>query len=218
VTIDLSKFGHVSRNATVTPVVTSAEGKLERQAPVGITGRQATFTVPAQSVTSFLVKGVSGVAEDASSLQKGHTYQLTGVQSGKALTVADDGTRLVIKAKNAETDTAGPGQQWQPRRIGGGTGNRQRYVFTNPAEGKRLAVRDGAPVLEADHGKRDKATQWIASTTGDGTWTLVNAGTGGLLEVGGQATADGSAVTMWPPNSGSNQRWKVSEVTDRSGG
>ncbi|MET7916404.1 RICIN domain-containing protein [Streptomyces avermitilis] len=215
VTIDLSKFGHITRNATVTPVVTSAAGKLERRAPVEVTGSRAAVTVPAQSVTSFLVKGVSGVAKDAALLRKGHTYQLTGVQSGKALTVADNGTQLVIRTEG--TDAAGTGQQWRLRQLSGDTGNRRRYVFTNPAEGKRLAVRDGAPVLEADRGHRDKATQWIMSTIGDGTWTLVNAATGRLLEVGGQATADGAAVTTWTPNSGSNQRWKITDVTDRNG-
>ncbi|MGR3931806.1 RICIN domain-containing protein [Streptomyces sp. BRA346] len=209
VTLDLSKFGKVGRHATVTPVVTSAEGKLERQDAIEVTEKKATFTAPAQSVTTFLVKGVSGVAKDAAELRKGHTYELTGVQSGKALTVADDGTKLVIKG----ADTAATGQKWQLRQISGDTGNRQRYVFTNPVAGKRLAVRDGAPVLEPDHGKRDKATQWIMSTTGDGTWTLVNAATGRLLEVGGQATQDGAAVTVWTPTSGANQRWKVSDVS-----
>ncbi|SFH07704.1 RICIN domain-containing protein [Streptomyces mirabilis] len=216
VTIDLSKFGHIARGATVTPVVTSADGKLARQAPVAVTDRQATFTVPAQSVTSFVVKGVSGVAKDAALLEKGHTYSLTGVQSGKSLTVADDGGKLVIKTASTDAATV-TGQRWQLRQISGQTGNRQRYVFTNPVEGKRLAVRDGAPVLEADTGPRDTATQWIMSTTGDGTWTLVNAATGRLLEVGGQATADGSAVTIWTPNSGSNQRWTVSDVTAGTG-
>ncbi|MFF0133856.1 RICIN domain-containing protein [Streptomyces mirabilis] len=216
VTIDLSKFGHIARGATVTPVVTSADGKLARQTPVPVTDRQATFTVPAQSVTSFVVKGVSGVAKDAALLKKGHTYSLTGVQSGKALTVADDGGKLVIKTASTDAATV-TGQRWQLRQISGQTGNRQRYVFTNPVEGKRLAVRDGAPVLEADTGPRDTATQWIMSTTGDGTWTLVNAATGRLLEVGGQATADGSAVTIWTPNSGSNQRWTVSDVTTGTG-
>ncbi|RNG26412.1 RICIN domain-containing protein [Streptomyces botrytidirepellens] len=209
VTLDLSKFGKISRHATVTPVVTSAKGKLERQDAIEVTDEKATFTAPAQSVTTFLVKGVSGVAEDAAELRKGHTYELTGVQSGKALTVADDGSKLVIKG----ADTAATGQKWQLRQISGDTGNRQRYVFTNPVEGKRLAVRNGAPVLEPDHGKRDKATQWIMSTTGDGTWTLVNAATGRLLEVGGQATHDGAAVTVWTPTSGANQRWKVSDVS-----
>ncbi|MGW7078244.1 glycoside hydrolase [Streptomyces sp. NPDC054866] len=206
VTVDLSKFGHVSGGATITPVVTSAEGKLERHAAIDVRDKKATFDVPAQSVTSFLVKGVSGVAKDAALLRKNHTYELTGVQSGKDLTVADDGTGLVIKTA---ADTAG--QRWQLRQISGDTGNQRRYVFTNPLEGKRLAVRDGVPVAEADNGPRGKAAQWIMSTTGDGTWTLVNAATGRLLEVGGQATHDGAAVTTWTPNSGSNQRWRVTE-------
>ncbi|GAA2661128.1 RICIN domain-containing protein [Streptomyces vastus] len=212
VTVDLSKFGKVSRKATVTPVVTSADDKLERHKAIRVSDRKATFTVPAQSVTSFVVKGVSGVAKDAALLQKGHTYELTGVQSGKALTVADNGTNLVIRS--AATGTATAGQQWKLRKISGGTDNRQRYVFTNPVEGKRLAVRDGAPVVEPDKGRCDKATQWIMSTTGDGTFTLVNAATGRLLEVGGQATHEGAAVTLWTPNSGSNQRWRVTDVTD----
>ncbi|MFF3707760.1 RICIN domain-containing protein [Streptomyces phaeochromogenes] len=210
VTVDLSKFGKVSRGATVTPVVTSADGKLERHRAVKVSDRKATFTVPAQSVTSFVVKGVSGVAKDAAELRKGHSYELTGVQSGKALTVADNGTSLVIRTSAGDA----AGQEWKLRQISGDTGNRQRYVFTNPVEGKRLAVRDGAPVLEADSGPRDKATQWIMSSTGDGTWTLVNAATGRLLEVGGQATNDGAAVTLWTPNSGANQRWRVTDVTD----
>ncbi|MBC9728194.1 glycoside hydrolase [Streptomyces sp. TRM68367] len=209
VTVDLSKFRTVSRDATVTPVVTDADGKLERQAPIEVSDRKATFTVPAQSVTSFAVKGVSGVAKDAPLLSKGHSYTLTGVQSGKAVTVASNGTNLVIGSGNGST-----AQLWQLSARYGETGARQRYVFSNPAEGKRLAVRDNVPVVEPDTGERDAATEWIMSTTGDGTWTLVNAATGRLLEVGGQATNEGAAVTTWQPNSGSNQRWRVTDVTD----
>jgi ABC-type uncharacterized transport system ATPase component len=69
-------------------------------------------------------------------------------------------------------------------------------------------------VAEPHTGERDPAAEWIMSTTGDGTWTLVNAATGRLLEVGGQATHDGAAVTTWQPNSGANQRWTVTDVTD----
>ncbi|TLS40395.1 ricin-type beta-trefoil lectin domain protein [Streptomyces montanus] len=210
VTIDLSKFGNVTRNAMVTPVVTSADGKLEKKEAIRVSDRKATFTVPGQSVTSFLIKGATGVAKDAPLLRKGHTYELTGVQSGKDVTVADDGTKLVIRTASAD---AAAGRQWTLRQIRGDD-NRKRYMFTNPVAGKRLALRDGAPVLEADEGVRDKATQWIMSTTGDGTWTLVNAATGQALEVGGQAQHDGAAVTVWEPNSGSNQRWRVTDVTD----
>lgn len=42
-------------------------------------------------------------------------------------------------------------------------------------------------MIEADTGERNPAAEWILSTTGDGTWTLVNVATGRLLEVGGQA-------------------------------
>ncbi|MDQ0389633.1 O-glycosyl hydrolase [Streptomyces sp. DSM 42143] len=208
VTIDLSKFRDVSRGATVTPVVTSADGKLERRSPIRVSDRAATFTVPAQSVTSFEIRGVSGVAEDAHLLRKGHSYTLTGVQSGKAVTVADDGRSLVLGSGDA-TSTG----QWRLSAVRHDAGVRDRYVFTNPQDGTRLAVRDDVPVAEPDTGKRDRATEWIMSTTGDGTWTLVNAATGRLLEVGGQATHEGAAVTTWPPNSGANQRWTVTDVS-----
>ncbi|SMD26961.1 hypothetical protein SAMN05661093_10548 [Kibdelosporangium aridum] len=66
VTVDLSRFGVVTSQASVTPVVTSASGALVRGAPVGVTGRSATLTVPAKSVTTFLVDGVSDVR------QRGH--------------------------------------------------------------------------------------------------------------------------------------------------
>ncbi|MFH8238795.1 glycoside hydrolase [Streptomyces sp. NPDC018321] len=208
VTIDLSKFRDVSRRATVTPVVTSADGKLERQSPIRVSDRAATFTVPAQSVTSFEIEGVSGVAKDAALLRKGHTYTLTGVQSGKAVTVADDGRGLVLGDGNGTS-----AQRWRLSAVRHDSGVRDRYVFTNPEDGTRLAVRDDVPVAEPDTGRRDRATEWIMSTTGDGTWTLVNAATGRLLEVGGQATHEGAAVTTWPPNSGANQRWTVTDVS-----
>ncbi|MFV2117309.1 RICIN domain-containing protein [Streptomyces sp. Act-28] len=211
VTVDLSRFRTVTRDATVTPVVTSADGKLQRHAAIRVGDRRATFTVPAQSVTSFVVEGVSGVAKDAPLLREGRTYTLTGVQSGKAVTVADDGTGLVVRT--AAAGTAGPAQRWRLSAVRPDSGVRQRHVFTDPAEGRRLAVRDGVPVAEPDTGHRDEAAEWILSTTSDGTWTLVNAATGRLLEVGGQATGEGAAVTTWPPNSGSNQRWTVTDVT-----
>ncbi|WP_371934878.1 glycoside hydrolase [Streptomyces sp. KL118A] len=59
VTVDLSKFSRVSPDATMTPVVTSAGGALEERDPVPVTDGRATFTVPAESVTSFVVDGVS---------------------------------------------------------------------------------------------------------------------------------------------------------------
>ncbi|GAA2434626.1 hypothetical protein GCM10010405_17030 [Streptomyces macrosporus] len=211
VTLDLSKFGRVARDATVTPVVTSADGALVRHAPVRVLDRRAAIAVPAESVTTFLVEGVSGVAKDAALVRKGHAYRLGGVQSGKALTVSDDGSGVVIRtADPARTD-----QLWRLEPAPGDSRadeNRRRYTITGAADGRRLAVRDGSAVLEDDR-RRDLAAQWILSTTGDGSWTFVNAAGGELLEVGGQATHDGASVGVRPPNSGPNQRWTVTDTT-----
>ena len=210
VTLDLSRFGYVAPWASVTPVVTSAEGALVEGEPVRVTGRSATLTVPAKSVTTFRVRGVGGTARDAALIQSGHVYRLQGVQSGRSLAPNDDATGLVIRTSAA---TAGS-QLWSVRKLTHGTGNRERYALLNFATGKRLAVRDGAAVLEApDSEPAGREAQWIMSTTGDGTWTFVNAATGRLLDVAGHATADGSRVTTWTPTSGDNQRWSVTDET-----
>ncbi|MDX3134676.1 glycoside hydrolase [Streptomyces europaeiscabiei] len=211
VTLDLSRFGDVGKHARVTPVVTDAAGKLIRQKAVDVTDKKATITVPAQSVTSFLISNVSGVDAASAEIQDDRTYTLTGFQSNKNLAVAADGKSLVIKTPNA---TNPAGQRWTLDRIGTGpTDNRTRFALTEAASHKRLAIRGGSLVAEADTGTRDAAAQWILSTTGDGTWTLVNAATGQLADVGGQATNDGAGVGVWFPNSGYNQRWKLTDVT-----
>ncbi|WP_340383959.1 glycoside hydrolase [Streptomyces sp. SS7] len=210
VTLDLSRFRRIAPGATVTPVVTSAQGALVRGTPVAVTGRSATLTVPARSVTTFLVSGVGGVAEDAALVQQGHVYRLRGTQSGRSLAPSDDGGTPVIRTD----DPAGARQLWSVRKVTRGLGNRERYTVAHAADGRLLAVRDGRAVLEepAD-GVSDPAAQWILSTTGDGTWTLVNAGTGRLLDVTGQSTADGAPVSAYTPTSAANQRWTVTDET-----
>ncbi|MFM9551221.1 MULTISPECIES: RICIN domain-containing protein [Streptomyces] len=211
VTVNLSKFGKVAKTATITPVVTDAAGKLIRKKAVKVTGKKATITVPAQSVTSFLVKGVSGVAASKAELQDNHTYTFTGVQSSKNLSVGPDGKSLVIKTPST---AAGNTQQWTLDRIGkGATDNRTRYALTETTSHKRLAIRFGSLAAERDTATRDEAAQWILSSTGDGTWTLVNVATGELPDVYGQSTTDGAGVGVWTPNSGLNQRWKLTDVT-----
>jgi O-glycosyl hydrolase len=210
VTVDLSRFGHVAPWASVTPVVTSADGALVRGEPVRVTGRSATLTVPAKSVTTFLVGGVSGTARDAALVQPGHVYRLQGAQSGKSLAPSGDGAGVVIRT----TDAASKAQLWSVRKLTVGTGNRERYAIVNAATGKRLAVRDGEAVLEEPGGTRgDKSAQWIMSTTGDGTWTFVNAATGRLIGIVGQSTADGAKVSTGTPTSNANQRWAVIDET-----
>ncbi|MBC9725438.1 glycoside hydrolase [Streptomyces sp. TRM68367] len=208
VTLDLSRFRHIVPGARVTPVVTSTDGALVRGTPVKVSNASATLTVPAKSVTSFLVDGVSGTDKDAALVQPGHEYRLQGAQSGKSLTPSDDGTGVVIRTNDPNAQS----QLWSVRKLTRGSDNRERYALVNAETGKRLAVRDNEAVLEGSGGSGPEA-QWIMSTTGDGTWTFVNAATGRLIDVAGRSTADGARVSAYPPTSNANQRWTVIDET-----
>ncbi|GAB7192080.1 hypothetical protein NUM3379_27890 [Kineococcus sp. NUM-3379] len=210
VTLDLTGFAQVRGNARVTPVVTSAAGALVRGEAVEVVEGRAVLRVPAESVTTFLVEGVQGVAEDAALLQDGNVYRLRGAQSGKSVT--PKGAGAVIGADVATTTQ----QLWRAGTVSGAGTNRARWTFTSVADGRRLAIAADGAVTLAPAGATGPETQWIGSTTGeDGTWTLVNVGTRRVLEVGGEATAEGSAVTSWTANSGPNQRWTIVDETTR---
>ncbi|MCD0444032.1 RICIN domain-containing protein [Glycomyces sp. A-F 0318] len=209
VTLDLSGFDRVPRGATVTPVVTSADGALVEGDRVRVRGGSATLTVPAKSVTTFVVEGVSGVDGDAALFQDGHAYRFDGVQSGKSIAPSEDGTGIVL----ATEDAADGAQLWAVERLTEGYSNREQYAITNAADGSRLAVADGLAVLEAAEGDPSDAARWYLSTTGDGTYVPVNAGTGLVLDVWGEATADGSPIQTYTPTAADNQRWGVTDET-----
>ncbi|WP_166844005.1 RICIN domain-containing protein [Isoptericola sp. BMS4] len=211
VTLDLSGFADTA-GATVTPVVTSADGYLVEGDPVAVSGASATLTVPAESVTTFVVDGVSGVAEDAPLAQDGHVFRLDGVQSDRSLAPDGDGGVRI------ETDDpAAADQLWTLTDLGAPEGSgthRTRYAVTNVGTGERLAVTaDTSAVLVAADGDAPPEARWILSTTGDGTYTLVNASSRTLLEVGGEAWADGSPVGTYRATSGANQRWAIVDET-----
>src|SRR5699024_699151 len=93
IVLDLSRFANVD-GATVTPIVTteSPADQISKYAviegtnvSVAAVSKAATLTVPAQSVTTFVVEGVSGVANDAALLRDGHDYQIPGLASARAL-------------------------------------------------------------------------------------------------------------------------------------
>ncbi|WP_458117325.1 Ig-like domain-containing protein [Arthrobacter sp. D2-10] len=208
VNLDLTGFGKISPNATVTPVLSDVNNALTEGEPVAV-GRNGVVSleVPAESVTTFLIDGVSGVAKDAALIQEGHVYRLQGYQSGKSLAPAGDGAQI------ATTDPANPGQLWTLTPLSDARDNRARFSITTADGSQQLAVVDTAVVLQEAAAAPGPEAQWIRSTTGDGTYTFVNVASGRLLEVGGQATADGSPATTWFPNSGANQRWTVIDET-----
>ncbi|MBE1501698.1 O-glycosyl hydrolase [Amycolatopsis lexingtonensis] len=201
VTLDLSGFRNIRRGASVTPVITDVTGALKRGKAVKVTSAHATLRVPARSVTSFLVDGVSATAA-GTGLGSGKPFAFTGVQSGKSLS-AENGALL-----QRTTDASAPAQRWTLTDRTGRYGSRDRFTITNAGTGQVLSTSGGAVAL-APAGTCDAAAQWTLSTTGDGTWTFVNAATGQLLDVTGESRADGAPIGLYRPTNGPNQRWQA---------
>ncbi|HEX7301826.1 RICIN domain-containing protein [Lentzea sp.] len=200
VTLDLSAFASVRPGASVRPVVTDRHGALVKGAAVRVQDRKATLPVPARSVTTFEVSGVRGV-NGAAAL--GGEYRLTGAQSGKSL--APSGTSLVQRT----TDLAAADQVWRVERLSGGYSSQARFSIVNAATGQRIAAAAGAAVLTSSDGP---AARWVLSSTGDGTWTFVNAESGSLLDVVGESREDGARIGLYHATSGANQRWSATSV------
>jgi hypothetical protein len=195
--------------------MTSVDGYLVEGTPVAVQDAAATLTVPAESVTTFLVDGVSGVADDAPLAQDGHVFRIDGVQSDRSLAPDGDGGVQI-----STDDPAAPEQLWTLTDLGASAGSgthRTRYAVTNVGTGEQLAVdADTSAVLvdaPADPADTPDAARWVLSTTGDGTYTLVNVVSRTVLEVGGEARADGSPVGTYLANSNANQRWAIVDET-----
>lgn len=220
VQVDLSRFGSIAPGATLTPIVTteSSAGDVTDHAlvegaavPIDAASKTATVTLPAKSVTTLVVSGVSGVATDAAVFEDGETYQLFGVQSGKAL--AADPNGLVIRTAATTAQTA-PAQAWTVHSLSGEGTNRHRIAL-EAGDGRFLAVNGTSTTLvaaDAAAAASDPTLQWIPSTTDGRTYSLLSASAERVLDVNGQGTADGTTIGTWTSNNGGNQRWTLAST------
>lgn len=216
VQIDLRDFGTVAPGATVTPIVTTQStadaptlNALAKGQPVAVdaASRTATLTIPAKSVVTFEIDGVSGVSPDAAAFRDGQTVQLSGLQSGLAL---DGASTLAVRAAATTTDAA-RAQSWTVRTIDGAGTNRHRFTLQNgsgkflASNGTNTALVDADPAAAATN----PALQWMASTT-DGTYySLLNVASERVLDVNGASTTPGASVGLWTSNGGGNQQWRI---------
>lgn len=215
VTLDLSRFASVA-GATVTPVVTTQSPESDPTANALVTGapvavdastRTATLTVPARSVTTFLIDGATGVAEDASFLDDGRSYEIKGVQSG--LTLTSRGGGAVIDDSGA---TAPADQVWTVTTLSGAGTNEQRVTLTN-GSGLVLANVDGSTAVVDPSTVTEPQRAWFVTTTNGSDFSLVSQAEPVAAEVNGQARAAGSRIGTYKSNGGANQRWTGRDTT-----
>lgn len=240
VTIDLSRFGSIASGATVTPVVTTKsplddieKNALVKGAPVAVNAgtKSATLEVPAASVVTFVVDGVSGVADDAAPVRDGHRYHLSGEASGRYLT-AGSGTGASIQ--DPGTDAAGVAPQiWTFKAVNSGDefANDRRWVVTG--EDGRVLTGNGGVLngsqsgaaslasLTLEQAKAAPSAQWILTTENGKQWTLVNAAAAIALQVSGNQTAAGTSVALASSTGNTatalaspHQAWAFTDIAD----
>ncbi|HMR49857.1 MAG TPA: glycoside hydrolase [Arachnia sp.] len=219
-TIDLSRFGDIAPGATVTPVVTTVSPAADPTAnglvvgdavPVDAQSETAVISVPGKSVTTLVIDGVSGVSDDAPVLRDGHTYQLFGVQSGKAL--SGEGSSAVIRT-GATVAAAATSQTWTVRSLAGEGTDRHRFAL-QAGDGRYLAESGGGVTLvtaNASELATNRALQWISSTIDGKTFSILSVTNERVLDVNGQSTADGASVGLWTSSNGGNQRWSLADT------
>ncbi|GIG30800.1 glycoside hydrolase [Cellulomonas marina] len=235
VTLDLSLFGDVAQGATVTPVVTTKSPieDVERNAlvegrPVAVDAatKAATLTVPAGSVVTFLVDGVTGVAEGARPVVDGGEYLLRGDASRRFLTAGPSGA-LTIEDLRVAAGSGAPvaGQRWTAHAVpgpdagadagAGQNGHAQAYVLRD-GDGRALVGAGGAAArgqggtvtataLSVDEALADPAAHWVLTTEDGVRWRWVNRVAAVSLDVSSARTAAGSPVALWSSNGATNQ-------------
>lgn len=226
VTLDLTRFGSWE-GATVTPVVTTAPPAVPQAddpphalvrgdaVRVGTDGT-ATLAVPPRSVTTFLVEGVTGVAEDAAPAD-GTPLRVRSADGGLALTAPPSGAPAGTGAGTATTvEAVDAATAWTLRTLEGAGTNRRTVVLEAP-DGRLLAASDdagGTVLVDGDVASAglDPAQRWVLQTTDGRTWSLLNVATTRQLDVTRRAAAPGTAVQLAPSTTDPQQAWTFEPV------
>lgn len=205
VDFDLSGFETVNETATATPYTTSATDNLQKKEDIKVKDEKLAAVVPAQSITTFVVSGVSGVDKDAGFLNNQDKYKISNLNSGKVLDVTQDGK---IVQKTYDRDKAA--QQWSIQKITNGYSSKELYKIVDSTSGKVIGVENGSTVIQTD--QNTDSQKWILSTSGNQQFTFINSASGQLLEVGGSSTSENASVGVWQANAGKNQSWKIDKA------
>ncbi|WP_018758984.1 RICIN domain-containing protein [Paenibacillus terrigena] len=216
VTYDLTKFGDITGGVTAYRTVAPSNGVTpENFANINVVMNNRSFqnTVPAYSVTTYVVDGVtlknhmSSAAIDTSAY-----YKIVNKNSGKVLDVKgaylDDSTSVIQYA-----DNGGANQQWQFVDMGRGI-----YKIKNRNSVKMLEIQgestsDGAQAVQYhDTEWRGVNQEWKLIDAGGGYYSIVNINSDKVLDVKGESTSDSASIIQYTGRGSSNQLWKLVKV------
>ncbi|SDX94259.1 RICIN domain-containing protein [Paenibacillus sp. CF384] len=205
VTYDLSQFTNVT--GSVTGTRTSGTENLAAVSGLALSNKKFTATVPAGSVSTFVITGVSGTSTPT--IDTSAYYKLVNRNSGKLMDVSQgsqsDGADVIQWG-----DNGGMNQMWQFVSVGSGY-----YKLVNRNSGKVLDVSgqstaDGGNIIQNTSGT-GLSQQWQPVLVGS-YYKLINRNSGKLADVSGASTSDGGDVIQYFDNGGTNQQWQLVKV------
>ncbi|WEV67306.1 bacterial Ig-like domain-containing protein [Bifidobacterium sp. ESL0769] len=229
--IDLSKYGDIAANASGKLFLTTAPAakddkyaatldymnqysNIEQNSDavsIDAKAKTATVTIPAKSIASIELNGVTGVAKNVG-LNNGQSYQLIGQGSNRNLQAAQDGSLTIEDAANDATSAKSQIFTFNEVAADPARPTLHRYVISS-ADGAKILMQDGKFAAgNVASAKTDKHAIWTLNTEDGEHYSLVNTAAQQALEVGGQKTAAGSAVGTYISNGGTNQAWSIRDV------
>jgi O-glycosyl hydrolase len=203
ITYDLSRFTSVGSSAT--PYQTTASANLQQLSAVGISNKSFSTSLPAQSITTFVIPNVTYTGATGG-IGSGY-YELVNRNSHMLLDVNGASTSAGTKVIQW-TGNGGANQQWSFVPVSGGY-----YNIVNRNSGLLLDVNGastsaGASVIQwTSNGGANQ--QWSLVSLGNGYYNVVNRNSGLLLDVNGASTSAGASVIQWTSNGGANQQWSL---------
>jgi O-glycosyl hydrolase len=202
ISYDLSRFSSVGTAAT--PYQTSASENLKQLATVGISNKTFSSSLPAQSITTFVIPNVTYTGG-------------TGIGSGY-YELANHNSHLLLDINGASTSNGakaiqwngngGTNQQWSLVPVSGGY-----YNIVNRNSGLFLDVTSsstspGASVIQWNSNGGTNQ-QWSLVPISGGYYNIVNRNSGLLLDVTSGSTSPGASVIQWSSTGGTNQQWSL---------
>jgi O-glycosyl hydrolase len=200
---DLSQFRRLP--AVAKTIQTSPTQNLAVLPNIALAGKKFAATLPAQSVTTFVLTGVTGIlptpSAPAGRFDPDAVYSVVNVGNGQALNAGT--TALSLTAPDTSA-----GQQWSLTQTEDGS-----YEIADTTDGRVLDVNQssrsvGAAVIQwEENGGHNQ--EWKIVPASGGTFTLINQNSGLALDIGPNGVVQ---QTVGPQPT---QRWRFVKVTAR---
>ena len=191
--------------SSMTPYQTNSSGGLIQQGAVGVSGNSFTYTLPGQSITTFVGTASSGGG--------------SGTLSGSYSLEPQNTSGMCLDA----TGSGGAGTAMQLYSCSGGTN--QSYNFVSQGSGVyELEPNYNTGLCLDVYGNATSAGTevdvWTCNGQSNQKWGVANVSgnvytlapqnaTGLRLDVYGNGTTDGTKIDVWTSNGQTNQKWAL---------